>query len=162
MTEDVVSWGQTNGNLDGMGEAVSQKLFGGPTAWIGSGDETRLGNLGELEGLLVNGGEITGRGGDVVDNGAVVGIGPCVPYKGHGAASSNSGGASNGGSAFVTDNVGGVHIGREDEAIVLIGSLPANGIGRGARRDTAGVLGAISDDSGDVSVGVDGCDQGKD
>lgn len=83
VAENVVTRGETLGDGDRPSEAVGDEVVGGPVAGVGAGVQACLGDLGELKRSLVDGGEVTGDGGDVVDNRAVVALGPGVPLAHH-------------------------------------------------------------------------------
>jgi hypothetical protein len=96
VTQDVVARGEGLGDVDGPLVAVGDELVGAPL--VGGGvDDTRRGELEEGEGLLVGGGAVALALGEVVDDGAVVGLGPGVPLQGHGAAGGDGDGGFAGG-----------------------------------------------------------------
>lgn len=161
VAEDVVAGSEAGGDLDGPGVAVGNEVVRGPVTGVGARVEASLVELDELERGLVDRGEVAGDGGDVVGDGAVVGLGPGVPLEGDGTTSGDLGGAGNRLGLLVADDVGGGKGIGSDEAVVLVGSGPADSISGGTVRDTARVLDAIGDNLGDVTVGLDGDGHGK-
>jgi len=96
VAQDVVARGEGLGDVDGPLVAVGDQLVGAPG--VGGGvDDARRGELEEGQALLVGGGAVALALGQVVDDGAVVGLGPGVPLEGHGAAGSDGDGGLAGG-----------------------------------------------------------------
>ena len=96
VAQDVVARGERLGDVDGPLVAVGDELVRGPL--VGGGvDDADLGQLEEAQALLVGVGAVAGALGQVVDDRAVVGLGPGVPLEGHGAASSDGDGGLAGG-----------------------------------------------------------------
>lgn len=62
----------------------------------------------------------------------------------------------------MADDVGSAEGVRGNETVVLVGSGPADSIIRSTVGDTARVLGAVNDNSGDVTMGLDGRGHGQD
>ena len=96
VAQDVVARGERLGDVDGPLVAVGDQLVRGPG--VGGGvDDTGGGELEEGEGLLVGGGAVAVALSQVVDDGAVVGLGPGVPLESHGAAGGDGDGGLAGG-----------------------------------------------------------------
>jgi len=88
VAEDVVARGEGLGDVDGPLVAVGDELVGAPL--VGGGvDDTDLSELEEAQALLVGVGAVARALGQVVDDRAVVGLGPGVPLESHGAAGSD-------------------------------------------------------------------------
>ena len=93
VAEDIVARSHARGDGDGPRVAVGHELVGRPGAGVGARDEAGLGDLGEGEEALVDGGAVAAAArGEVVDDGAAVGLGPGVPDQGHAAAGGDLGG----------------------------------------------------------------------
>jgi hypothetical protein len=161
VAENVVAGGEAGGDLDGPGVAVGDELVGGPGARVGAGHEAGLGNLGELERGLVDGGKVTRDGGNVVNDGALVALRPGVPLESDGATSGNNSSVGSGSSTLVADDVGGTESGRLNEAVVLVLGRPANGVRGSTVGDSAAVLSAVGDDGLNVAVSLDGRGHGN-
>ena len=81
VAQDVVAGLQVGRDLDLVAEVVADNLVAGPGAWGRARDKTLLLDLKELKGGLVDGGRVIRRG-EVVNDRAVVRLGPCVPRSG--------------------------------------------------------------------------------
>jgi hypothetical protein len=126
VAEDVVAGGQVAGDVDGPGVAVADQVVRGPVAGVGARVEAGLADLGKGERALVDRGKVARDGGQVVDDGAVVRVGPGVPLQGHRAAGGNGDGVANGRRALVADDVGAAKGVGGNEAVVLVGGGPAD------------------------------------
>lgn len=160
---------------------LTDQVVSGPGAWWGGVvHETLAIDLEPVQGRLVNFGAVTRAPREVVEDRAVVRIGPRVPLirfrmsslcMGYTmayleldlATSLDLGGGLSRGSALVADDVAvSVAIGR-DEAVVLVLREPADGVGLGALvvepvRVGTFEVGTVGDDAGNVTVGGDGRD----
>lgn len=77
VAEDVVASGDVAGDVDGPLEVVGEELVSGP----GRAGQTLLGDLEELQVGLGGGGAVARALGEVVHDGALVGVGPGVPLE---------------------------------------------------------------------------------
>lgn len=167
VAQDVVSGLQVGRDLDLVAEVVAEDLVGGPGAWGGAGDEALLLDLDELERGLVHGGRVVRRC-KVVNNRAVVRLGPGVPGSSDRAASSDGGVVEHTVlGALVADDVG-VRVGAGgDEAVVRRGGGPGNevvqlrGVGLVLLVEAL-VVNAADVPGGNVSVGLDHADASGD
>lgn len=163
VAEDVVTRGNALRDLDHPSDTIVQELVG--TIGAGGGraiNETDLANLEEFEGGLVDRGT-TGitAAGEVVDDGAVVRIGPGVPLDVDGVTSSNLGEALGVLAALVADDVGVGEGVRGNEAKISGLGAPADDNGsvvtvREVGHIVTGVLDAVDDEGLDVAVSGSG------
>lgn len=140
---------------------VGNEVVRGPVTGVAAGVQASLGDLGPLEGGLVDGSEVARDSSDVVNDGAVVRLGPGVPLESDRATSSNAGSVGGGSSTLVADDVGGASGVGLNEAVVLVAGRPANSVGGGTVGESTSVLSAVSNDGGDVAVSVDGRGHGN-
>lgn len=178
VTEDVAARGEVGGNGEVPREAVGDEVVGGPVTGVGARVQASSGDLGELKSRRVRGGKV-GDGGEVVNDRAMVRVGPGVPLslgqssfdiealgftnlEGYGRPSSDSGSVGGRNTGLVASNVRGAKRVGLDEAIVAVAGSPADGIRRGIVGDATRVSGAINNDGGDVAMGLDGRSHGED
>lgn len=169
VAEDVVSGLDVGGDLDAHAEVVLEELVVRPEAGASpAGAELDLAlllDLEPLEGVLVGVGAVAAAVGEVVDDGAVVALGPCVPLQ------LNIGASSDGGALLGT---GGAEVAADIIALELVGRDEAQVGGPVGPGDTAlvllpgsvaGVVAnmrlAISNNLLDVAVGADRCSAGE-
>lgn len=164
MSENIVARSDTGRDGDGPGVAVGNEVVAGPVTRVGATVETALCDLSEGEAGLVDRAAVSVARGEVVNDGAVVRLRPGVPLKSHGATSGHNGVVARGSGLLVANDVGITEGIGFDEAVVLVGGRPADGIGRCSMRNATAVLDAIGDDSLDVTVGegTTGKGQGRD
>lgn len=106
VTQDVVARGHVLGDRDGPAVIGGDELIGCPVSGLVRVVEHALGgNLVEFQGGLVGGGAFAVAIGKVVDDGAVVGLGPIGPLEFDGGAGGHGGVELSGGGAFVADDV---------------------------------------------------------
>lgn len=96
VAQDVVAGGEALGDVDGPGVVVGDELVGGPL--VGGGvEDTRLVELEEAQGGLVGLGAVALALREVVEDRAVVALGPGVPLEVKAAASGDLDGGLTGG-----------------------------------------------------------------
>jgi hypothetical protein len=156
VAENVVTGLEVLGDGELPGEAIPDEVVGGPVTGVAARLEALLSNLGPLEAALVDAGEVAADGGEVLSDGTVVGLGPCVPLQGDNISGGNGDGVLDGLGALVADDIGSVEGIRRNEAVVLVASSPADSVSGSTVRNTTGVLLAASDNSLDVAVSIDG------
>lgn len=159
VAEDVVASGDAAGDGHGPAVVVGDQVVGGPgTGGTAAIDETALADLEPLEGGLVDGRAVAVAAGEVVDDGAVVALGPLSPLQlnlSSGLDRSRELGVLG---ILVADDVGvGVAVGL-DEAQVRGLLRPSDNIrGAGVVRvvvdQVSSVVRAVGDDSLDEAVG---------
>ncbi|GJC98596.1 hypothetical protein ColKHC_07422 [Colletotrichum higginsianum] len=154
---DVLAGLQGGGDGDLPGEVLGDELVGSPAA----AGETSLLDLEELERGLVDGGAVVTARGEVVDDGALVGLGPGVPEDLELVTGGNLGGQGSVLGVAVADDVG-TSVGRGGDETVVGGAVgPAVDIGGrvlvGQLGDVVALelLGAVVEVV-DVAVGHDG------
>lgn len=155
VSENVVTSLEVLGDGKLPGETVSDELVGSPLASVVTRDETLLGNLGPSEAPLVDAGEVSADGSEVLGDGTVVRLGPCVPLQGDNITSSDGNGVADRLSVLVADDIGGAKGSRLDEAVVLVASSPADSISGSTVGNTTSVLLATGNNLSNVAVGVD-------
>lgn len=164
VAEHVVAGSQVAGDGDGGLVAVLDELVGSPDAVL----QTGLADLEEVErrgvDLVAAGGAAVG---EVVDDGALVAVGPGVPLDGHGLSGRDGHRGRCRLGALVAGNVGVAQRRDGHEAVVALQRAPADGLGgQGLGVDAvegaeAGELLAAGGDLGDVTVGRDGGGAGE-
>ncbi|KAL5896110.1 hypothetical protein ACKVWC_011545 [Pyricularia oryzae] len=164
VAEHVVAGSQVAGDGDGGLVAVLDELVGSPDAVL----QTGLADLEEVErrgvDLVAAGGAAVG---EVVDDGALVAVGPGVPLDGHGLSGRDGHRGRCGLGALVAGNVGVAERRDGHEPVVALQRAPADGLGgQGLGVDAvegaeAGELLAAGGDLGDVTVGRDGGGAGE-
>lgn len=160
VSENVEAGLDVLGDLDHPAVAVGDELVGGVLAGGGGAvDQTLLADLEELEGLLVDGLAAAGAaGGEVVEDGALVGLGPGVPLEEDAVTGGDTGVTLGVLGILVADDVGGSEGLGADEAVVggSVGPTDDNrrvaAVGQGEDVVT-GVGGAVDDNVVDVAVG---------
>ncbi len=106
VTKDVVARGHGLGDRDGPAVVGGDELIGCPFAGLVRVIEHALGrNLVEFQGGLVGGGAFAVAVGEVVDDRAVMGLGPSGPLELDGGAGGHGGVELSRGGAFVADDV---------------------------------------------------------
>ena len=157
VTQHVVARLQVGGDLDEPAVAVVDEGVGGPDAVVIAGAV----DLEEAQGGLVDGLAVAVAGGEVVDHGALVGVGPDgIPFERDLVAGFDGGVAAGRSGGAVADDVRGAEGLGGDEAVVFLVGSPADYGGRvGEVGEDGGVvvlvLDAVDDDLGDVAVGGD-------
>ena len=125
VAEDVLASGKALGDSDGPGVVLANHLDGSPLAVLVANTV----DLGPLELLLLDGGNVASVGSDVGDDRADVALGPGAPVELNGTSSGDLGhavGAALGAGGLVADDVGiteGVGL---DEAVVEVLGVPAD------------------------------------
>lgn len=168
VTENVGAGGNVLGDLDQPAVAVLQELVIGVGTGAGLAvDEALLRDLEELEvGLVDLLAAISAARSKVVQDGTLVGLGPGVPLDEDGGTSGDLGVAASVLGVTVADDVGGAESIGGNEAVVSGGGGPADNSGRVGHvghggNVVTGVLDAISDDVGSVTVGGNGDGAGQ-
>lgn len=168
VAKDVLAGTDVGGNLDHPAVVVVNEDIGSPPArGLGTVDKTSLGDLEELESSLLNlvAASVTARG-KVVNDGAVVRLGPGVPLNKDAVTRGNNDAALSVGRVLVADDVArGERLGA-NEAIVGVGSGPGGNLGGVLSvREAVDVValegGTIHDNVLDVAVGVDSSGTGQ-
>jgi hypothetical protein len=149
VTENVLAGGNGRGDGDGPRVSVGDEVVGSPSSRVGARDEALLGNLGKAQGASVG-----VEGGEVVDDGALVGVWPGVPSQRHALAGGNLDKVGGGAGALVAGNVGRLSSVGLDESVVQVVGSPADRVAGNVAGDSAGVGDAVGDDLGDVAVAV--------
>lgn len=155
VSENVVAGLEVSGHGELPGETVADELVGCPVAGVATRDVALLGDLGPSKASLVDAGEVSADGSEVLSDGTVVRLGPGVPLQGDNIAGSNSDSVADRLGALVADDVGSAKCSGLNEAVVLVSSSPADSVGGSTMGDTTSVLLAASDNLGNVTVGVD-------
>lgn len=155
VAENVVTSLEVLGDGELPGEAITDEVVGGPVTGVTTRLQTLLSDLGPLESALVDAGEVAADWGEVLSDGAVVGIGPGVPLQGDNITGGNGDGVCDGLGALVADDIGSAEGIRSNEAVVLVASSPTDSVSGSTVRKTTGVLLAASDNSLDVAVSID-------
>lgn len=158
VTEDVVTGLERGGDGDLPAVTSGNEVVGGELA---TGGHTSLGDLEELEALLVDlGAAISTASSEVVDDGTLVRLGPGVPLDGDLLTGLNLGGLDSVLSTLVADDIGVTVGGGLDETVVGVLGEPGDEllagvlVGSGTRVETL-VLSAADRDGLDVAVGTD-------
>lgn len=152
--------GDVGRDLDHPGVAVGNQLVGTPDArCAGTVDQANLVDLEELKVSLLDSLTAgTAAAGEVVDDGAVMRVGPSVPLDEDLVAGRNDGMASSVGRVLVADDVAAVKGIGGDEAVVRVAGGPANNRRRVLHVREAGrvivlVRDAVDDNVCDVAMG---------
>lgn len=135
VTKDVVARGHVLGDRDGPAVVGGDELIGCPVAGLGGVIEHALGgNLVEFQGGLVGGGAFAVAIREIVDDRAVMGLGPIGPLEFDGGAGGYSGVELSGGGAFVADDVWVGEVARIDvTGIFVLRDRPGDQRGMGGR-----------------------------
>lgn len=157
MAEDVLASLEVRWDSYRPCEVLANQLDGSPLAVL-----VTVGlDLGPLELLLVDRGEVTSVGSDVCQDGADVRFGPCVPVEVDYTAGRDLGhrvfGAI-GAALLVADDVGGVEGVGFDEARVKVLGVPTNVLGG----STVALLGVVVVEQEALGKGTVDCDTGGD
>jgi hypothetical protein len=156
VTEDVLSSSDARGDSNSEGQVVGNELVGSPLAIL----ETSRIDLEELQVLRSGLGGIINLG-KVVDDGANVGGGPCVPLNINAASGGDlSDLGTSGGILVARDLVHvGVHGGVNKAIVLALRAAPLNHLRGGSlvleRRVVGSVGGAIDADSREMAVSAD-------
>ena len=159
VAEDVEAGGDAGRDLDEPGVVVGDQLVRRPGARsVGAVDETDLVDLEELERVLVD--RLAAGGAtacEIVDDGALVGLGPCVPLNEDAVSGWYDGVALGVGGIPVANDVAGSKGLGTYEAVVGVGRSPAGHDGGVAhiREDVgqeAAIRVTVDDEVGDMAV----------
>jgi hypothetical protein len=155
VSENVVTGLEVSGHGELPGETVTNELIGCPHARVATRNVALLGDLGPSKACLVDAGEVSADGSEVLSDGTVVRLGPGVPLQGDDITSSDGDSVADGSGALVADDIGSAKGSGLNEAVVLVSSSPADSVRGSTVGNTTSVLLATSDNFGNVTVSVD-------
>lgn len=121
MAQDIIAGSDALRDLNRPSLARGEELIGRPMAGLRvPGYEAFLVDLVEFQGCFVYGRTLPIAVGEVIDDGAVVGVWPCIPLELHASACGYFDGGLAWGGSFVADDVGIGVCFWEHEAVILV------------------------------------------
>ena len=128
VANDIVASLQILGDSSSRGEVGLDKVVGGPCSSAAWSDQTSLRDLAPAKSAGSEGGAVTVARSDVVDDGALVAVGPGVPVEGQLGASCDVGVEPGGGRALVAVDVVGAQGSGLDEPKILVQRIPTSSL----------------------------------
>lgn len=158
VAENIMAGLDASGDLGSPLKPILEQNIIGPEARDSVIDASSFGDLEELEGRLVDEvAAVVGARSEIVNDGAMMGFGPCAPLEGDGISCLNRRIPPGVFTTPFADHIGITEVGGLDEAIVRVGRTPADHNGgrihvRIAVHIVARVRNFVDDDIIDVTV----------